>query len=109
MHVYMDNKLQLSGVKCNNMYVLNASYCNFVVASLSALSVVDKFDVIWQRSLGHLSSQNIGILHNLGLLGKLKNTDLRFCETCVLAKKHRHSFSTSQHTTKSIFDLHVSF
>lgn len=108
MHVYRNGKLIFSDTKCNGLYVLNGSHRNLATcASPFTTSIIDTV-LTWHMRSGHISSQSLGFLHKLCMLGKMCNTKLPFCDTCILAKKHRHSFSFGIHNSKSILDyLHA--
>lgn len=85
-----------------SLYVLQGHTVTCSVTVSSSLSDSD-FTQLRHMRLGHMSEKGMDILSKCGLLtpgtGKLK-----FCEHCVYEKQKKVSFSTTPHSTESIFD-----
>jgi len=55
--------------------------------------------------LGHMSERGLQTLHNKGALPGIKYCKLDLCKFCIMSRRHRVAFSTSQHKIKNLLDL----
>ena len=56
---------------------------------------------LWHNRLGHMSEKGMKLLASKGSLQGLKSVDLGLCESCVLGKQKRVSFTKTVRETKS--------
>lgn len=76
-----------------------------MVASSLTCTCNDLTDAdLWHKRLFHIRAKEIRELTKQGLLPKGLCEILIFCETCVLSKATRQSFTTSQHIAKGILN-----
>ncbi|KAH9670687.1 retrovirus-related pol polyprotein from transposon TNT 1-94-like protein [Citrus sinensis] len=62
---------------------------------------------LWHVRLGHAGEKSLQILMRHGLLKGTKTCKLNFCEHCVVGKKTRVKFGTTNHDTRKILEYDV--
>ncbi|CAA7038048.1 unnamed protein product [Microthlaspi erraticum] len=95
---YKNEKLTLQGTLCGSLYLLDGK----TVAGDSNAAVSKDDTALWHSRLGHMSMKNLKILVQKGFLDKKKISDLDFCESCVMGKNKRLSFSIVKHNTEEV-------
>ena len=92
---FKDGKEILSGKYHEGLYYLQGTV-------MKGEANVTRADVdmtkIWHSRLGHMSLKNLNVLVKEGYLSNKEVDKLEFCETCVLGKSHKQSFSAAKHT-----------
>lgn len=58
----------------------------------------------WHSRLGHMSLKCMNILVKKGYLSEKEVNSLDFCETCVLGKSHKQSFSKAKHKSTEVLE-----
>lgn len=92
----------LVGTKMNGLYVIKD-----VEMIQITLAISDKGPSegdLWHKRLSHINSKGLDILSNQGILPKGLCDYLSFCETCIIGKSTRQSFSKGQHTSNETLE-----
>ncbi|KAA0059169.1 retrotransposon protein, putative, Ty1-copia subclass [Cucumis melo var. makuwa] len=93
---------------------LDRSYCTIKsengvmkVTKGSAAIASDKvtdMSMLWHKRLAHVSERSLQTLSQQGLLGRVKDVEVPFCEHCIMDKSTGVKFGKGKHTTKGILD-----
>ncbi|GJU06710.1 retrovirus-related pol polyprotein from transposon TNT 1-94 [Tanacetum coccineum] len=78
-----------------NLYQLKEEIMEEAEASVASHCPSHRVAVSWHQKLGHMSEQGMKILVERKLITGLIKVSLPFCEYCVISKRHRLKFKTS--------------
>ena len=93
--------MALKGRLENGLYVLEGST---VLGESDTVQSTSEETELWHMRLGHMSQRGIQELCKQGLISIKKIKELTFCETCVMGKAHRLSFTKATHNTIGTLD-----
>ena len=62
----------------------------------------DSGSCMWHNKLGHMTTQGMKMLVAKGALGGLKSVDMGLCDSCVMGKQKRVSFTKTPRETKNV-------
>ena len=102
MLVSKHSQLVMKGQKRAGLYILLGKIESIEEANVVSNSI--SRTELWHKRMGHISDQGLQYMSKQGLLGNDHIDHLDFCESCVLGKQHKLSFSKGQHNSKEILE-----
>jgi len=92
----------LKGEQTVNLYNLIGS---IIVGDASVATEKEETTRNWHMRLGHMSERGLQALYKRSALSGIKYCKLDLCKFCIMDRRCKVAFSTSQHKTKSLLDL----
>jgi len=92
----------LKGEWTANLYKMKES---IIIGDASAATEKEDTSKLWHMRLGHMSEQDLQVLHKKGALPGIKYCKLDLCKFCIMSRHRKVAFSISQHKTKGLLDL----
>ena len=102
MLVCKDSRVVMKGKKKSGLYILLRETDLVEEANVASNNV--SCTELWHKRMGHISDQGLQYISKQGLLGNDHIDHLDFCESCVLGKQHRLSFSKGQHCSREVLE-----
>ncbi|KAH9666242.1 Integrase catalytic domain-containing protein [Citrus sinensis] len=90
----------LQGVRHHNLYYLKGDTTD----EANVVEMHIDTTKLWHVRLGHAGEKSLQTLMRHGLLKGTKTCKLNFCEHCVVGKKTRVKFGTTNHDTREILE-----
>ncbi|KAH9753489.1 Integrase catalytic domain-containing protein [Citrus sinensis] len=90
----------LQGVRRHNLYYLKGGTTD----EANVVEAHSDTTKLWHVRLGHAGEKSLQTLMRHGLLKGTKTCKLNFCEHCVVGKKTRVKFGTTNHNTREILE-----
>ncbi|KAH9726277.1 Integrase catalytic domain-containing protein [Citrus sinensis] len=90
----------LQGVRRHNLYYLKGG----ITDEANIVEAYSDTTKLWHVQLGHVGEKSLQTLMRHGLLKGTKTCKLNFCEHCVVGKKTRVKFGTTNHDIREILE-----
>lgn len=99
MTFHKNGRLGMRGILKHGLYILDGET---VVEEAHQAQASDQGSSLWHNRLGHISEKNLKILVSKGILDQKEVGAQVFCESCVMGKAKKVSFSVGKHDTEKV-------